>query len=287
MSPFVLALVLASAVIHASWNLWLKQIGGASRGAPLLWVLTTISALVYAPVALWMVARDGWRPDGAAWLLILGSGVIHVVYFALLRRGYRAGDLSLVYPLARGIGPLLATAGAVMLFGERPTPLSIAGVLLIVTGVLVLTARPSEAQHPAAAIGYGIATGLAIAFYTLWDGWAVKRAALSPLLYYWAGELVRVIVLLPWALADRAGVAAAWREHRSRLLGIGTLSPLSYILILLALRSGSVGHVAPARELSILIGAYLGGRVLGEGQRARRLVAASAFAAGVLALAVA
>jgi uncharacterized membrane protein len=81
-------------------------------------------------------------------------------------------------------------------------------------------------------------------------------------------------------------MAALWRAQRWRVLGIALLSPLSYILILLALRQGDVGHIAPAREVSILIGAYLGGRVLGEGDRRRRLVAAAAFAAGVIALAV-
>jgi uncharacterized membrane protein len=89
------------------------------------------------------------------------------------------------------------------------------------------------------------------------------------------------------ALADRAGVSALWRGPRWRVLGIAALSPLSYILILLALRTGAVSHIAPAREISILIGAYLGGRVLGEGDRRRRLVAAAAFAAGVIALALA
>lgn len=287
MSPATLALVLASAVIHATWNLWLKQIGGATRGVPLIWLLTAISAVIYAPIALTFASRVGWHFDRAALVLIAGSGVIHVVYFVLLRRGYRAGDLSLVYPLARGIGPLVATIGAVALFHEKPTALSVAGVALVITGIVVLTANPSEARHPTAAIGYGVATGLTIAFYTLWDGWAVKRAGLAPLLYYWCGECVRVVLLAPAALHARAGVAQVWREHRGRVFAIGALSPLSYILILLALRQGAVGHVAPAREVSILIGAWLGGWVLGEGQRARRLVAATAFAAGVFALATA
>jgi len=165
---------------------------------------------------------------------------------------------------------------------------SIAGVLLVAAGVIVLTARrPSpEGRRLAPGLGYGFATGALIAVYTLWDGGAVKRAGIPPLVFYWCGEIVRVIVLAPFALAERDAVRALWRDQRRRVLGIAVLSPLSYILILLAFRSGQVSHIAPARELSILIGAYLGGRVLGEGEWARRRVAAAAFAAGVIALAL-
>jgi drug/metabolite transporter (DMT)-like permease len=289
MAPLVLALVLSSAIVHATWNLWTKQLGPAVRSAPLLWLLTAISSVAYAPFALGVLAATGWRPDARAWVLVAGSGLIHVVYFVLLLRGYRAADLSVVYPLARGTGPLLAAAGAVLLLGERPTPLSVAGALLIATGVLVIAGRPAGlgARRLGPGVAYGLATGFMIAVYTLWDGWAVKRAGIPPLVFYWAGEVVRVLVLSPVAIGARAGMAEIWRTQRWRVLGIALLSPLSYILILLALRRGDVGHIAPAREVSILIGAWLGGHVLGEGDRRRRLVAAVAFAAGVAALALA
>lgn len=291
MPPDVLALVLASAIVHATWNLWTKQLGPDVRSAPLLWVLTAISSVAYAPFAIGVLAASGWRPDARAWLMVAGSGVIHVGYFVLLLRGYRVGDLSLVYPLARGTGPLLAAAGAVLLLGERPTPLSISGALLIATGVLIVAGRPlglaATTKKLGPGVAYGLATGVMIAVYTLWDGWSVKRAGIPPLVFYWAGEVVRVIVLSPLALGARREMGELLRAQLWRVLGIALLSPLSYILILLALRRGDVSHVAPAREVSILIGAWLGGRVLGEGDRRRRLVAAAAFAAGVVALALA
>jgi len=288
MPLLVLALVLSSAVVHATWNLWAKQLGPAVRQVPLLWLMTAISSLCYAVFAWVTIARTHWLPDGVSLVLILGSGLIHVGYFFLLLRGYRAGDLSLVYPLARGTGPLLATAGAVAVFGEHPTAWSVTGALLVVTGVAVMTAPAARGArgHASIAVGYGLATGVAIAVYTLWDGWGVKRAGVPPLVFYWAGEVVRVLTLTPLALGQRAEVASLWRTQRARVIGIAFLSPLSYILILLALRRGDVGHIAPAREVSILIGAWLGNRVLGEGDRRRRLVAAAAFAAGVIALAL-
>ena len=288
MSPAVLLLVLGSAVVHATWNLWIKQLGPGVRSAPLLWLLTAVSAVAYAPFALAVVGATGWRPDAGSLPFILGSGFIHVGYFVLLLRGYRAADLSLVYPVARGTGPLLAAAGAVLVFAERPTPLSVAGALLIAVGVLIVTGRPAGLSPRALGPGvsYGLATGVTIALYTLWDGWAVKRAGIPPLVFYWGGEVMRVLLLSPAALGARSEAAALFRSQPWRIVGIALLSPLSYILILLALRSGDVGHIAPAREVSILFGAWLGGRVLGEGDRRRRLWAAAAFATGVMALAL-
>lgn len=289
MSAAVLALVLGSAVVHATWNLWTKQLGAATRSAALLWLLTAISSVCYAPFALALLRTSGWRPDGADLALIAGSGAIHVGYFVLLLRGYRAGDLSLVYPLARGTGPLLATAGAVALFAERPNVASVSGALLIALGVMIITwgEWPRGSERLSAGVRYGLATGIAIAVYTLWDGWGVKRAGVPPLVFYWGGEVVRVLLLTPFVLRERGAVAGMWRANPARVAGIALLSPLSYILILLALQHGDVGHIAPAREVSIVIGAWFGGRVLGEGARRRRLAAAAAFAAGVIALALA
>ncbi|HTM58192.1 MAG TPA: DMT family transporter [Candidatus Udaeobacter sp.] len=287
MTLVTLALVLASAAIHASWNLWAKQIGHAAKSTTLMWTLTAISATLYAPFAIVMMIHGGWHPTPMVLGAIAGSGVIHIVYFLLLLAGYRAADLSLVYPVARGIGPLFSAIGAIALLGEGATAFSVAGALLIAAGVLILTWR-SDLAHDVrltAGLRYGIATGLVIATYTLWDGSAVKHLGVAPLVYYWGGELLRTLLLAPAALGDRAGIATLWREHRARVIGIAVLSPLSYILILIALRTGAVSHVAPAREVSILIGTFFGGHVLREAQRRRRIVAAAAFALGVIALA--
>ena len=179
--------------------------------------------------------------------------------------------------------------GASLMFRERLTLLSLAGMLLVATGVLVLTIGPRRRDDRGftPAMFYGLGTGVLIAVYTLWDGGAVKRAGIPPLVFYWGGEVVRVALVSPAALGQREGIRRLWRTHRNRVVGIALLSPLSYILVLLAFRRGMVSHIAPARELSILIGAYLGGRVLGEGEQRRRRIAAAAFAAGVIALALA
>lgn len=288
MTPTTLSLVLVSAVVHAVWNLWTKQLGDGVRRGTLMWVLVTISAVFYAPVALGIARTSGWRPDGTALLLIAGSGLIHVIYFMCLLTGYRRGDLSVVYPLARGTGPMLAGLAALVVFAEPATPWTLTGIALIGGGVFVVSGPLGAGAHDArlaAGIRWGLATGALIAVYTLWDGWAVKRAAIPPVLFYWAGELVRVVLFTPSAIADRGGVRDLLRTQPWRVLGIALLSPLSYMLVLIAMSLGPVSHIAPAREIGILIGAWLGGQVLGEAARRRRVLAAALFVAGILLLA--
>jgi drug/metabolite transporter (DMT)-like permease len=288
MTLLTLALVLASAIAHATWNLWAKQVG-ESRSVPLVWSLTAVSSVVYATPGLWVLTRGTWRPDATAIGLVVGSALIHLGYFVLLLRGYRVADLSLVYPLARGTGPLLASLAAIIVFAEAPSAASLGGLALIVGGVLVLALRPEAARpgHVASGIRYGLATGVVIALYTLWDGWGVKRAGIPPLVFYWLGEVVRMLVLAPFAFAQRPAVVRLWRTQPARVAGIAILSPLSYVLVLVAMRLGAVSHIAPTREVGILIGAWLGQSVLGEGDRRRRLIASALFAAGVIALALA
>ncbi len=136
MTTFALTLVLFSAVFHATWNLFAKR---SSGGVPFVWLFDTVSVLLYAPLALWVwVLRPSAQPFALGWLelaVVLGSALLHLAYFLSLQRGYRLGDLSLVYPLARGTGPLFSVLVAVFVLGERPTPLAFSGALLVVSSV--------------------------------------------------------------------------------------------------------------------------------------------------------
>jgi drug/metabolite transporter (DMT)-like permease len=292
MSLFALALVLAAGLFHAIWNLLAKRVGKA--GAPFVWLYTALSALLYAPVAAAAIFLSGETHMGAVGLLfILGTAVLHIGYFLSLQKGYAVGDLSVVYPLARGTGPLLASAAAVALFGESPSPVAVLGILLIGSGVVVLTwgpegddTRGTLKKNQRLAVAYGLLTGVFIASYTLWDKQAVSGLALSPILYYWAALSVQALLLAPVALRSKDEVWATWQAHRSEVVGVSVLSPLSYLLVLTALVFAPVSHVAPAREVGILIGTAMGGGLLGEGSAPRRLVAAGAIVAGVVALAL-
>jgi drug/metabolite transporter (DMT)-like permease len=289
---YALALVLTAGLFHAIWNLMAKRAGGG--GAPFVWLYTILSVLIYAPLAALAVLFLGQTRMGAIGaLFVVGTAVLHIGYFLSLQRGYSVGDLSVVYPLARGTGPLLASAAAVALFGERPGPIAILGILLIGGGVFALAwepggaaATPTQRRARRLGVAYGILTGVFIAGYTLWDKQAVSGLALSPILYYWAALSVQALLLAPAALRHREEVRAAWRSYRPEALGVAVLSPLSYLLVLTALVFAPVSHIAPAREVGILIGTALGGGLLEEGGAQRRLLAAAAIVAGIVALAL-
>lgn len=285
MSVLALALVLSSAFLHATWNLLAKR---AKGGAAFTWLFAALTALIYAPVALGYAVLT---KESITWLqlgFIAGSATIHIGYFLSLQRGYRAGDLSLVYPLARGTGPLLATIAAILLLGERPTLLALCGTILIVMSVFLLTGGfdAFKDRTNGAALTYGLLTGLFIATYTVWDGYAVSVLGTAPLLFMWLSESVRALLLAPVAVKNWSRVRLEWREHRAEALGIAVLSPLAYILVLTALVFTPISYVAPTREISILIGALIGARFLGEGDVRRRLFAASGMVLGVAMLAL-
>jgi drug/metabolite transporter (DMT)-like permease len=285
LSLLSLGLILLAAVIHASWNLLAKRAGG---GAEFVWLIGTLSAALYAPFVLALILFE--RP-ALGWphlLFIAGTSVLHLGYFVSLQRGYRFGDLSLIYPLARGTGPMLATLGAIVLLGERPTPLALLGTVLIIASVFILAGGLRLGERPGAgqALYYGLLTGAFIAAYTLWDKVAVSALLIPPLLYDWAGNLGRALLLTPLALRRLERVRGLWRERRLEVLGVAILSPLAYILVLTAMVFTPVSYVAPAREVSILVAAVMGASVLAEGDARRRLLAASGMVLGVIALAL-
>jgi drug/metabolite transporter (DMT)-like permease len=276
MPPGVLALVLTAAFAHAGWNFLAK---GAEGGARFVWLCAAVGSLIWLPVLAVAVAAD---PGELGWLalgLMVGSGILHTLYFTLLQHGYGAGDLSLVYPLARGTGPLLSGAAAILILGERPSALALAGSLIIVGAVFSLVGHAHGSRE---AVVFAVLTGVAIASYTLWDKHAVGPSELSPVVYYWGTNLTVALVLLPIVLQRRE----LPRGELRRAAAVGVLSPLAYVLVLFALARAPVSVVAPARETSILIGVLLGTTVLGEGEGHRRLIAAAAIVAGVTALAL-
>jgi uncharacterized membrane protein len=283
---FALVLVLAAAFFHATWNLLAKRAGGEASGAVFVWLFGSLSTLLYAPLAFAVVVVQRPHVGAIELLFMFGSGVLHLGYFLLLQRGYAVGELSLVYPLARGTGPLLATVAAIALFGERPSLVALLGVGLIAAGVFSLTREPAGGARFGWDVIYGLITGAFIAAYTLWDKQAVSALLIPPLLQSWSATLVSVTFLTPLATRRWEEVRAVWHAHELEVLGVAVLSPLSYILVLTALVFTPVSYVAPAREVSILIATAMGAGLLAEGAARRRLLAAGAMVLGVMALAL-
>jgi len=277
-----LALVLAAAFLHAGWNIAAKRAGGS--GPEFVWMFGLVSSVLFLPAAVIAAIVTDLDVDGETLLFMGGSGFFHAGYFTLLQRGYRTGDLSVVYPLARGTGPALSTIGAVLLLGERPSAVTLAGGALVVAGVLLIGLRPGHAE--ARSIEFGVGAGLFIAAYTLWDTHAVEDLAVAPLVQLWASDTVRAGVLTPYVWRRREVAAATWAKHRPEVLAVAVLSPLAYVLVLTALTISPVSAVAPAREVSVLLGVAFGVRQLQEGDARRRLIAAAAIAIGVIVLGV-
>ena len=220
--------------------------------------------------------------------LVASSAAVHTAYFVLLNQGYRLGDLSLVYPLARGTGPLLSSIAAILFLGERPSVVAVFGALLIIGGAVILTTNLSQLrQHGAQdAMLYALVTGLFIAAYTLWDKQAVSHFAVAPLVLDWGANVGRGLLLTPLAVKYSDQAVIEWREHKYEAIACAVLIPFAYILVLTAMQFTPVSYVAPAREISILIGTAMGARLLGEGDVRRRLAGACAMVAGVVGLAV-
>jgi drug/metabolite transporter (DMT)-like permease len=284
-TTFALVLVLFSAVMHATWNFIAKR---EQAGTPFLFLAYIVGTIAYTPAAI-AIILIAHPPLGLLTIVVVAVAVtLQTIYFSTLTAGYRAGDLSLVYPIARATGPLLATFGAIAILGERPSPLAIGGAIAIVLGALVLAGDPRSlrARGAGRAVGFALATGVLIGLYTLWDKTAVSLLLIPPLLYDWMVIGGQVLVVVPTAWRNRAEVARVWQQQRRPVVVVGLLSRISYLCMLTALAISPVSYVAPAREIGILFGTLLGVRVLAEGETSRRVAGAVAMVAGILLLAI-
>ena len=285
-----LLLVVLASVIHAMWNLLAKR--AASVGPVFVFGYNLVACVAYAPWVLFLLAEDAisWTWRGGAFVLL--SGLIHLAYSLCLQRGYQVADLSVVYPVARGTGPMLSTLGAVLLLGEPLTGLGLAGLALIVVGIGLIATRGNLAAFRLpggkAGIGWGTATGGLIASYTVVDAYAVKALGIAPVVLDWFSNLLRFFLLLPLVAANPRRALERMRGHWWTAIGVGLLSPLSYILILAALQTGApLTLVAPMREMSMMVGALMGMLILKEAVGPWRLAGCGVLIAGVVVLAAA
>ncbi|MET8997454.1 DMT family transporter [Amycolatopsis sp. NPDC004169] len=287
MNATALSLVLVAAVVHAVWNLAAKRV--TSGGTQFVWLYYTASAVLLLPITIVLVAVENQRPQWSWLLAAVVTSLLHIAYGIVLQRGYRVGDLSVVYPVARGTGPLLSVLAAVLVLGERPGPLGLLGAFLVVAGVLVISTG-RKAEDPGAVkagVLYGLLTGAVIAGYTLWDAHSVTGLGVPPVVYFGLGSILQSVLLVPGALADRAQVRRLWREQRREVLLVAVLSPIAYIFVLFALTMAPVSLVAPARELSIVLGGLAAWLVLGERDAVRRLAGSVIVLSGIAAIAAA
>ena len=288
MLPVAIALVLLSAVLHAAWNLIVKS--GDDK------LITAWTTILIAPLLLWPALLLTGLPPPRAWPFLLVSGALHTAYNLALVRAYEHGQLSVVYPIARGVAPLLVAIAAPFTAGERLTPLGFAGVVLATTGIagvgLSDVAHRFSRRHGDHGAGWpgvrwALVTAACIGAYTLVDKAAISRAhpgAYILFLYAWNATL-----MTPFVLASRGlgRITRVWCAAPARLLASGLCSVGAYLLVLWAMRLAAVSYVAALRETSVVFAAVLGWLTLHEPLGPQRLWASSAVAVGLVLLSIA
>ncbi|HET9085339.1 MAG TPA: DMT family transporter [Candidatus Limnocylindrales bacterium] len=289
MDPFVIAIVLVSAGLHVAWNVRLKTAGDPLRTATVGMLAASVGIVPVGIVAWWLDGQPTLPVEGVA--LGVLSGVVEAVYFVLLSAAYRRGDLSVVYPIARGTAPLLAVVIGVGIFGERLGIAGSIGVAFLLVGFLVLQ-RPWRAVRGHGldpSVMFAFATGIAIATYS-----AIDRAGtrlIDPLTYAAILWVTAAICLVLWVRFVVRGEILAGGPEQIRYAAIGGwLTLIAYLLILWALSLAPLSGVAPLRESAAVFAAAWGSVRLGEaadrGDTIRRVGASVLIVAGALLLAV-
>lgn len=271
------SLVLVSAALHAGWNLIVKGESDKLIGA---W-----GTVVTAPVILSPFLLIVGLPPREAWPILGISGATHAAYMIALARAYEHGQLSVVYPVARGTAPLLVTAAAILVLGEGWSPLSVVSIAVAGGGViwLGLPARPTS-DHGATGLGWALITACLIALYTTVDKVGVARS--HPVSYATGLWGVDAVCLTLYVLVRRHPdkIRAVWRTRWRMLVTSGVFSAGAYLLVLIAMRMMPVSYIAALRESSVVFGALLGWRVLGEAFGPQRIMASATVAAGLILL---
>jgi drug/metabolite transporter (DMT)-like permease len=275
LDPFVVAVVLLAALLHASWNALVKAVADPVATLAVLQLTGMVIGLVLIPFLP--------LPEATSWPFLLVSTLLHLLYQLLLILSYRAGDLSQVYPVACGPAPLLVALLALPLLGERPSSQGAVGILVIASGLLALALRRrGVTAESRKALLYAAANGCVIAAYTLTDAQGVRLSGNSWSYIAWLsvfeGPPLTLVVL--WRWGPRA-LPRSWRTLWPGVVG-GTLGLVAYALVLWAFQHAPVAVVAALRETSVLFATVIGSRMLGEPFGGARLAAASVVLAGVV-----
>jgi drug/metabolite transporter (DMT)-like permease len=268
-----LALALGAAVVHAVWNLLLARADDTEAATA---VALGVAVLLFAvPAFAW------WELDADAWPYVAGSAAFQVGYFATLAGGLSRGDLSVVYPLARGSAPVLVLAVSAGLLGAATSAWQVAGVLLVAAGVVLV--RGLRRPEDPAAVALALACGACIAGYTVVDSYGLDHAAALP--YLWVVMAISGVVYVPLVARLRGG-AALRRAMRVDTAVVGVLFFGAYLLVLAALRLAEPGPVAAVRETSVVIATALGALILRERVTRARAAGALVVVAGAAVIAL-
>lgn len=284
MTATALALVVAAAVLHAGWNALAKR---GRDPIAFLWLASMVATPVLLPWGARELAASGLPARAVPF--VVATILLHAMYFYALGRAYATGAYSLVYPIARGLGVALVPVVAWSVLDERLSPLGMAGIALVVVGVVVLHRVAHRPTAATTALGsaplWAVLTGLTIASYSIVDKVGVSR--LHPVPYMLLMEAGCVLAFAPFMLRRLGAARAEWAANRFSIIATGVMSAGGYTLVLFAFQLSKAGYVVASRELSIVLSALIGSLLLREGRLPPRLAAASVVLAGVACVALA
>jgi len=282
MPIIALSLLLGSAILHATWNLLLKQAGEKYIAT---WWAVLLGSVVFLPFLI-----ITGLPAKETWLLLFASVLLEVIYYIALPTAYQDADFSLVYPLARGAAPALIALWSILFLNERLTLGGAFGSGMIIVGLLVTGGsnllRPNGEKPHLRGIVLALTIALLISLYSTVDGAAVKRTAAFPyavLVFFFAPALTAPLMFRRYGWTVLKSELAA---HRVRIVSIGLLTVCSYLLALFAYSISPLSYAGAIREVSIVLGAFAGWRFLGERMGAWRVVGAIIIFGGILVIAV-
>ena len=268
-------LVILSAIAHAVWNALVKSAGDRTLTMVAIRTVGMMLGLIALPFVDWP-APESWK-----WLAL--TAAVMFAYYALLVRSYGVGDMSVVYPLARGLAPVLTTIAAFLVIGEALSAGQIAAVVMISIGIMALSFGAGASRS---AVGFALATGVSVATYSFFAGLGVRSAG-TVLGFQACLEIVTGFGMLCYGVvARRADLALYARRHGAVGLFAGAVSVLGFLAYLVAARSLPLGPVSALRETSVIFGAVLGTIVLREGFGPRRIAAAVLVTVGIVLLAM-
>jgi len=284
MDGLTLAIVLSAAFLHAGWNYLLKK---SQRKIVFIWWFMLVALVLYFPMFLYFWPRTTISPLG--WKCLAATSLLHFFYFWFMAGAYERGDLSLVYPLSRGSGPLFVPLLAVIFIHEQLSLIGILGIGLVVFGIYVIHLqsfsrqsflKPLLALRGSASL-WALCTGGTIAGYSLVD--KVGVGVIYPPVYNYLMLACVWFLLSPYVLAkERTWLKEEWRKNKGTILAVGFLVLFTYTMVLFAMRMSKVSYVAAVREVSIVISCYYGVIWLGEKHGRQKLVGAILIASGVV-----
>ncbi|MEE4261833.1 MAG: EamA family transporter [Desulfobacteraceae bacterium] len=284
MGGLALGIVLVAALCHAIWNYLAKR---SRNKLAFIWWFLIIAAVAYFPMFLYFWPQVTVTPGG--WVCIVATGVLHALYFWFMGGAYERGELSLVYPLSRGSGPLFVPILAIFFLQEQLSLTGVLGIVLVVVGIYIIhlnsfgidsMLEPLRAMRGSASI-WAFCTGGAIAGYSLVD--KVGVGLVYPPVYIYLMFVISLLLLSPYVLIKRIQtLKLEWQVNRGPILIDGFLVLFTYLMILFAFRLSKVSYVVAAREVSIVFSTVFGILWLKEEHAQQKFVGALSIAIGVV-----